>query len=39
VAVNLDTGETKFGETLDDHNKNVKEYQDWCRANPGKCSS
>lgn len=39
VAVNLDTGETKFAETLDQHNANVKEYQDWCRANTGKCSS
>ncbi len=39
VAVNLDTGETKFAETGEEHLKNVKEYQDWCRANPGKCTS
>ncbi len=39
VAVNLDTGETKFGTTLEEHSANVKEYQDWCRANTGKCTS
>jgi len=39
VAVNLDTGETKFAETGEEHLKNVREYQDWCRANPGKCTS
>lgn len=39
VAVNLDTGETKFATTGEEHLVNVKEYQDWCRANAGKCTS
>ncbi len=39
VAVNLDTGETKFGTTAAEHEANVKEYQTWCKANPGKCTS
>ncbi len=38
VAVNLDTGETKFATTYEEHQANVKQYQDWCRANTGKCS-
>ena len=32
VAVNLDTGETKFSETLAEHNAAVREMQQWCRA-------
>lgn len=32
VAVNLDTGETKFSETLAQHNAAVREMQQWCRA-------
>lgn len=32
VAVNLDTGETKFSVTLSEHNAAVREMQQWCRA-------
>lgn len=37
VTVNLDTGETKFSETLAEHNAFTKEYQAWCADNPGRC--
>ncbi|MDQ6715797.1 MAG: endolytic transglycosylase MltG [Actinomycetota bacterium] len=37
VAVNPSTGETKFATTLAEHDQYVKEFQDWCQANPGKC--
>lgn len=37
VTVNLDTGETKFAETYEEHEKNVAEYSQWCAANKGKC--
>ncbi|MBM7825444.1 UPF0755 protein [Arcanobacterium pluranimalium] len=29
VTVNLDTGETKFSSTLEEHNKNVQEFRQW----------
>ncbi len=32
VAVNPDTGETKYGVTAADHARNVKEFQAWLRA-------
>lgn len=35
VTVNLKTGETKFASTLAEHNKNVQEFDSWCKANPG----
>ena len=35
VTVNLKTGETKFANNLADHNKNVQEFDNWCKANPG----
>ncbi|GAB3280207.1 endolytic transglycosylase MltG [Sinomonas notoginsengisoli] len=38
VTVNLDTGETKFAKTYAEHKANVAQYQQWCTANPGKCS-
>lgn len=38
VTVDLDTGETRFAETLEEHNENVKVFQQYCRDNPGKCS-
>ncbi|WP_240629766.1 endolytic transglycosylase MltG [Specibacter cremeus] len=37
VTVNLDTGETLYATTYAEHQKNVKLYQQWCTANPGKC--
>lgn len=37
VVVNPETGETKFGATAAEHDKNVKEFQAWCSANKGKC--
>jgi UPF0755 protein len=37
VVVNPDSGETKFGATLAEHQKNVAEFQAWCQANKGKC--
>lgn len=37
VTVNLDTGETKFATTIDQHNKNVQQFQHWCQAHKGRC--
>lgn len=37
VSVNMDTGETKFATTYEEHLRNVAEFQNWCQANPGKC--
>lgn len=37
VTVNLDSGETKFSETLAEHAQYVQEYQAWCADNPGRC--
>ncbi|MGL5405534.1 MAG: endolytic transglycosylase MltG [Propionibacteriaceae bacterium] len=37
VTVDLDSGETKFTENLDDHNKNVAQFQAWCQAHTGRC--
>jgi UPF0755 protein len=39
VTVNLDTGETKFANTIDEHKKLVAEFQAWCQANQGRCVS
>lgn len=38
VAVNLDTGESKFANTFAEHEKNVREFQKWCQANKGRCT-
>ncbi|MET1152763.1 endolytic transglycosylase MltG [Arthrobacter sp.] len=39
VTVNLDTGETKFAETLEQHNAYTKEYLQWCSTQKeGRCS-
>lgn len=35
VTVNLDTGETVFSTTYAEHQAAVKQWQDWCAANPG----
>lgn len=37
VTVNPQTGETKFAETVGEHDRNVQEFNAWCRANAGKC--
>ncbi len=34
-AVNLATGETVFSETYSEHQKAVRQWQDWMRENPG----
>jgi UPF0755 protein len=39
VTVNLDTGETKFANTIDEHSKLVAEFQAWCQANEGRCAN
>ena len=36
-TVNIDTGETKFASTLEEHAENVDEYQQWCSENEDKC--
>ncbi len=35
VTVNLDTGETVFSDTLDEHDAAVSQLDEWCTANPG----
>lgn len=37
VTINLDTKETKFSKTLEEHNRYVDQYNAWCEANPGRC--
>lgn len=37
VTVDLDTGETKFAPTREEHDKNVLQFQAFCSANPGRC--
>jgi UPF0755 protein len=37
VTVDLDSGETKFSETLAEHAEYVAEYQAWCVDHPGRC--
>jgi UPF0755 protein len=39
VTVNLDTGETRFATTSEEHQKNVQEFRAWCQANQGRCAS
>lgn len=36
VAVNLETGETKFASTFEEHQQYVSEFQAWCQANKDK---
>ncbi|PNI09662.1 endolytic transglycosylase MltG [Arthrobacter sp. AFG7.2] len=38
VTINLDTKETKFSKTLDEHNRYVEQYNAWCTANVGRCT-
>lgn len=37
VTVNPETGETRFASSLNEHNANVRAFQQWCQANAGKC--
>ncbi len=37
VTVDLDSGETKFAATLEEHQKNVAQFKSWCTAHPGRC--
>ncbi len=37
VTVNLKTGETKFAETLAEHNVNVDEFEEYCRTQSERC--
>ncbi len=38
VTVNLDTGETLFADTFAEQQANQQKLNEWCSANPGKCS-
>lgn len=38
VTVNLDTGETLFAETFEEHQRNDAKRVQWCNDNPGKCT-
>lgn len=37
VTVNLDTGETLFAATNEEHEQNRLLFQQWCQANTGRC--
>lgn len=37
VTVDLDTGETRFAATYEEHQRNVAQFQKWCADNKGKC--
>lgn len=37
VTVDPGTGETKFASTQQEHDRNVVQFQQWCRDNPGQC--
>ena len=37
VTVDPGTGETKFATTQAEHDRNVQEFQAWCRAHPDRC--
>ncbi|QKE84962.1 endolytic transglycosylase MltG [Arthrobacter sp. NEB 688] len=37
VTVDPSTGETKFATTSAEHDRNVREFQQWCSDNPGQC--
>ncbi|MEO7588199.1 MAG: endolytic transglycosylase MltG [Arachnia sp.] len=38
TTINLDTGETAFADTAEQHAVNVAKFQAWCQANKGRCS-
>jgi UPF0755 protein len=37
VTVDLETGETKFAATYEEHQRNVAQFQKWCTDHKGKC--
>lgn len=37
VTVNPSTGETRFADTFEEHQKNEKLFQKWCKDNPDSC--
>ncbi|WP_410791597.1 endolytic transglycosylase MltG [Kribbella sp. C-35] len=37
TLVNLDTGETAFASSAEEHQANVKKLQAWCQAHKGRC--
>lgn len=37
VTVDLDTGETVFADTYEEHLQNVEVWRQWCGENPGRC--
>lgn len=37
VTVDLNSGQTKFASSFEEHSRYVAEFQSWCRANPGNC--
>jgi len=39
VTVNLETGETKFSNNLNDHNSYVQELRNWVASNPAEAES
>lgn len=38
VTVNIETGETQFSETYEEHQEGVELFTQWCDDNPGVCS-
>lgn len=38
VTINLDSGETAFAATYEEHQQNNAKLQAWCKANQGKCA-
>lgn len=34
VTIDLDTGETQFSETYEEHQQGIDKWHEWCRANP-----
>ena len=39
MTVNLETGETKFSNNLNDHNSYVQELRNWVASNPAEAES
>jgi UPF0755 protein len=37
TLINLDTGETAFANTAEEHQANVQKLQTWCQAHKGRC--